>query len=131
MWDYNRDGVIDEKDEDDYWYDEYIEEEQMREAAEAEAEDDPDFDYESHAASLDSRPLSQRTSTYRNPNSKGGQKTIGFWGIFFGGFFLFVIFCTLFQIDISKMSSWVFGLALIFACGVWYVIWKVIHRNNG
>ena len=186
MWDYNRDGKIDQQDEDDYWFDEYFEEERIRE--EEELNDKSDIDeYDPYQmdedemrevleeAGYDSdelddmdeddmidaiedinlgientsfdksltetsglistpcsrvvQPAAQKTSYSKTCNSirSGRTKSIGLGGIILGGIFVLWVFCIVFDIDLSNLSSGVMVLVLSLSCVLWYGIWKLFH----
>lgn len=147
MWDYNRDGVIDEKDDDEYWADEYFQEqEEHREELEETGVDTLLMDddeilenwenlgggsFRPYAAEKTSRSmLYSPKPSVKIPGtpSKQSRQKIGIGRALLGGFVIMVLFSALFHIDVSAMSSMGFGVMYILFCVIWAVIRNYILK---
>ncbi len=147
MWDYNRDGVIDEKDDDEYWSDVYFhEQEEHREELEEAGidtllmDDDEILEswenldggsYRSNVANKTGRSTrySPKPSiNISNTTPEQGRPQIGIGRALLGGFIIMVLFSALFHIDVSAMPSMAFGAMYILFCVIWAVIRNYILR---
>ncbi len=140
MWDYNRDGVIDDRDDDEYWSDVYFhEQEEHREELEEAGIDTLLMDDDEILESWENlpggsyhKPVDQTVRPAHNPKKpaekvpvttpKQSRPKISLGSALIGGFVFMVLFSALFRVDVSKLSSLAFGALFILFCVIWALI---------